>query len=142
MTEPRTRRITRAWFRMAQAVERVYGDMDAVFRAHGTTAPQFDVLATLLRHGDSSQRELAERLLVSKGNVSYVLARMETRGLVVREADPQDPRANRLRVTAKGRALYDRIMPDHDAVLARHFAGLDADGLDALARLVPSRLPE
>jgi DNA-binding MarR family transcriptional regulator len=121
---------------MARAVERIYREMEQVFRAHGITSPQFDVLATLTRHGPLMQQALAAHLLVTKGNVSYIVSRMEAAGLLDRATDPQDPRANRLSLTARGRALYERIMPDHDVVLSARFERLDAEALQALVRAV------
>lgn len=121
---------------MARTVERIYRGMGAVFRAHGLTAPQFDVLATLTRRGDVSQQTLASQLLVSKGNVSFVVTRMETAGLIDRKSDAADPRANQLSLTPRGRALYERIMPEHDAVLATHFGRLNATQLETLVSII------
>lgn len=132
MSSHRTGSITSVWFRMARIVQRVYQNMAHVFRAHGITAPQFDVLATLTRHGDLSQQALAEQMLVTKGNVSFVVTRMELAGLIDRTPDPTDSRANMLTLTPKGRALYARIMPDHDAVLRTHFGPLSVAQLEEL----------
>ena len=78
--------------------------MSQVFSRHGLTGPQFDVLATLHRGEGIMQQELAARMLVTKGNVTGVVDRMEALGWIERRPDPEDRRVNRLYLTeAEGR---------------------------------------
>ncbi len=85
--------------RLEQALER-----------HGLSIPQFDILATLGFEQGITQQELAERLLVTKGNICGMIDRMEANGWVERRPDPVDRRANRLFLTRQGKTLP---RPDH-----------------------------
>ena len=53
-----------------------------------------------------SMGELAERLLCDASNVTGIVDRLESRGLVERQADPDDRRVRRLVLTADGRELW------------------------------------
>ena len=78
---------------------------------HGLTLPRFDVLATLWHGEGITQQELAERLLVTKGNVVGLIDRVSTAGWVERRPDPEDRRANRLYLTDAGRNSWPRRGP-------------------------------
>ena len=78
-------------------------DLTEVLADHGVTLPQFDVLATLWHGEGITQQELAERLLVTKGNVVGLIDRLCGAGLIERRDDPADRRANRLHLTKAGR---------------------------------------
>jgi DNA-binding MarR family transcriptional regulator len=114
----------RAWVETARVTQLVERQIVTELGRHGFTLPQFDVVATL-RFGEGvTQQELAERLLVTKGNVTGVLDRLEKLGWVERRPDPQDRRANRLHLTAAGRRKIDAVMPAHDAIVLSAMRGV------------------
>ena len=100
----------RTFYRMQRRVVAALGQRDV-------TLPQFDVLATLRFSDGVTQQELAERLLVTKGNVCGVLDRLERLGWVERRPDPIDRRANRLHLTPAGRRKVESVLPAHDAIV-------------------------
>ena len=79
-----------------------------------------------------TQSELAQRLLVTKGNVCGLIDRLEAAGLVVRRADPADRRANRLFLTPRGAALLAETLPTHLAIIQEILGGLRGSELQAL----------
>src|SRR3954449_10321604 len=97
----------RAWIETVRVSQLGERQVVAVLSRHGLTLPQFDVVATLRFSEGVTQQELAERLLVTKGNVCGVLDRLEGLGWVERRPDPEDRRANRLHLTNAGRRKLD-----------------------------------
>ena len=91
----------------------------ATLAGHEMTLPQFDLLATLRFSEGLTQQELAERLLVTKGNVCGVLDRLERAGWVERRPDPNDARANRLYLLPAGRRKIDSVLPDHHSTMLK-----------------------
>lgn len=77
------------------------------------TTPQFGALEALYHLGPLSLGELAEKLLVTGGNVTYVMDRLESRGLVTRDRSPDDRRVVRAQLTLEGRELVGRVFPGH-----------------------------
>ena len=53
--------------------------------------------------------QLYARVRRSSGGMTKILRRLETDGLVTRTPDPEDGRASFVVLTAKGRALHDRV---------------------------------
>ncbi len=99
-------RLMKAHGLMLRAVRRGVGP--------GLTLPQFDVMAQIARSRDGlTTAELSRRLLVTAGNLTGVIGRMEQDGLVTREAHERDRRASRIRLTPAGRRLLRRTLPRH-----------------------------
>ncbi|MGI5215463.1 MarR family winged helix-turn-helix transcriptional regulator [Plantactinospora sp. CA-290183] len=80
---------------------------------HGLTPAGMTVLFVLLRRGESTHREMAERCFVRPATLTGVVDTLERDGLVERRRDPTDRRTVRLGLTAKGeeqaRTLVDLI---------------------------------
>jgi DNA-binding MarR family transcriptional regulator len=114
----------RAWVQTLRVTQLVERQIVAVLARHALTLPQFDVIATLRFSEGVTQQQLAERLLVTKGNVTGVLDRLENLGWVERRPDPQDRRANRLHLTAAGRRKIGQVIPEHDAVVLEVMKGV------------------
>ena len=83
------------------------------------TVPQFGALEALYHLGPLSLGELADKLLVTGGNVTYVMDRLEAQGLVSRYRSESDRRVVHAKLTEKGRALVARVFPEH-AVFIEH----------------------
>lgn len=96
------------------------------FREHDLSEADFNALM-VLRHSRTalSQQELSERLLVDKANVTGVIDRLETQGLVQREPDPDDRRRYQLGLTRAGRQRVDAIDPRYHTMVTQVMAGLD-----------------
>lgn len=110
-----------AWLRLARVFQRVDRASVDLLRRWDLSVAQFDVLVQVgLREG-LTQQQLADLLLVTKGNVCQLLDRMEERGLLERR---QEGRANRLYLTDKGRALRAEAMPAQEQLIEDVFAAL------------------
>jgi MarR family transcriptional regulator, transcriptional regulator for hemolysin len=83
----------------------------------------------IAEHAGMRQRELAERLDVEGPTLVRLLHQLTAMGLVTREPDPDDQRANTLHVTAAGRAAAKRARRTLDTVRARLLAELSDDEL-------------
>ena len=90
-------------------------------------------LVLIAEHPTLSQRELAERLEIEGPTLVRLLHQLGAMGLVKREQNPNDHRANTLHLTAAGRATAKRLRRAMDGVRARILAGVSDDELaDAL----------
>jgi len=96
----------------------------------------YEVLAHLHFDGRLRMNELADHLLLSRGGVTRLIARMEERGLVRRETPRDDRRATFAVLTPEGAAAFERATPLHKASVHRHFhEHLDDDDVRALLRV-------
>ena len=69
--------------------------------------------------------ELGQTILVSSGGITFLVDRLERRGLVAREECEEDRRARYAVLTREGEKLVQRIFPEHARRIEKVLAGLD-----------------
>ena len=102
---------------------------------HGLTTSQFGVIEALYHLGPLSQRQLADKILRSSGNLTMVIDNLERDGLVRRERDAQDRRVVNVFLTEVGEALVSRVLPAHVRGIREVFGVLDPAEVAQLAAL-------
>ncbi len=115
------RSATVLWLRLAHVFQKIDHVAIEQLRCHNLSIAQFDALAQIGAHEGLTQQELANHLLVTKGNISQLVEKMEQRGLLRRMAQG---RVMRLWLTEQGRELYAGCVPAHEELLARQFSSL------------------
>ncbi len=92
-------------------------------RDSGLTDPDYEVLSTLSEQpGDRWQlRDLAAKMLWSRSRLSHHVARMERRGLVTREDDPDDGRGCMIVLAGTGLQTLKQAAPHHLKSVRKHF---------------------
>jgi len=102
------------------------------------TLPQFDVLAELDRAGGGgfTFAELSRLLLVTSGNLTGIVDRLEAQRLVARRRDAHDGRVVRVALTASGRRMTRRMLPMHAADIGEILSFMPAAALISLNRLL------
>jgi len=87
-----------------------------VFERANVTPQQWAIIATLSSaESPLTLAGLARTMLVSKQNMTGMVARLEELGLVERQADPNDLRSFRLLLTRRGRAAVEKLRPAYEA---------------------------
>ncbi|MGB3543626.1 MarR family winged helix-turn-helix transcriptional regulator [Rubrivirga sp.] len=102
----------------------------------GLSLAQHDVLAALESSGALRSVDLAQRLFVTKSNVTALLGRMQRDGLVSITPDLEDGRAKRVSATKKGRGLVVRTLEAQQEVVAGMVAQLTTDERQALGDMM------
>lgn len=124
----------------ANAIDR---DCAARLRPHGLSEGKFAILSLLRRApGGLSPHELAARAGVARATVTGLLDRLERAALLRREADPEDRRMIRIRLTPEGAALAADLVATHARWIATLTGGLtggEQARLGALLRKVWAR---
>ena len=118
-------RCLRLWISLARSYFTFARAVACKVTGYDLTVPQFGVLEALHHLGPLTLGELADKLLVTGGNITYVMDRLEEQGLVVRERMGTDRRVVRAHLTAEGRKRIESAFPEH----RRFVCGL-ADHLD------------
>jgi DNA-binding MarR family transcriptional regulator len=107
----------------------------AIANRWSLTLPQFDVLAELARNtspGGFTFAQLSRLLLVTSGNLTGIVDRLEEQELVRREPDKRDRRVVRVRLTEKGVDLTSRILPHHADEIRRALSFMPRERLAQL----------
>ncbi|MEO8200387.1 MAG: MarR family transcriptional regulator [Gemmatimonadota bacterium] len=107
-----------------------------MIRSYGLTTPQFALMEALYHLGRLPLSEIGQKLLVTSGNVTYVMDNLCELGLVVRERCADDRRVIYAKLTPKGEALIDKTFPRHAAEILELFSALSPEEQDTLRALL------
>ena len=114
----------RLWIALARAHAAVLAQAADDISRHGLTLAEFGVLEVLHHKGPLLLGEVQRLVLVSSGGTTYLIDRLEKRGLVERRECPGDRRARLAALTTEGEQLVRRIFPEHAARIKAAVAGL------------------
>lgn len=129
----------RVWLYLLKCSKRLEQEISDRFRVQfESSLSRFDVLAHLDFAGSEglSTSQLAARLLASKGNITRLLDRMESDGLIERSHAETDRRVSRIRLSPGGAALFGRMAPAHENWCQEILGGLDEGDRDHLVRML------
>ncbi|MGD8320365.1 MAG: MarR family transcriptional regulator [Gemmatimonadota bacterium] len=133
---PQTERALRLWIVLARSYSTFARAVAGKVQEYGLTTPQFGVLEALHHLGPLSLGELADKLLVTGGNVTYVMDRLEEQGLAYRERSPSDRRIIQAKLTHEGKALIARVFPEHGAYIEKLAGNLSVEEQDVARTLL------
>ena len=103
-------------------------------RQHGLTHPQFDIIATLGNTPGMSYKELGEKTLITKGTLTGVIERLESKGLVERTRSDCDKRSFSVRLTGDGEAMFRCVFPKVTDMGAQMFVDYTDEDYAALEK--------
>src|SRR6266700_4908939 len=116
-------------------------------RALGRLAPQsieslevclsdFGIMELLLNKGPQPVNEIGRRIELTSGAITTAVDRLESRGLVTREAHESDRRARIVRLTARGEEEAARVFTGHKAAMDVAASGLSKTERATLIQLL------
>ena len=116
----------RLWLRLFTCTQLVERTIRARLRRDfNTTLPRFDLMAQLERNPNGLKMgELSKRLLVTGGNVTGITDQLVAEGLVKREPIHGDRRALVVRLTPKGKRLFESMAAAHERWVVELLAGV------------------
>ena len=103
----------RLWIALARCYLTFSREVSSQISEYGLTSAQFGVMEALHHVGPMPLGELAGKLLVTGGNVTYVMDRLEQQGLVERVRSAEDRRVVTAELTDEGRRIIDEYFPGH-----------------------------
>src|SRR3712207_4663272 len=104
----------------AQLIDRIEGELSA---ADLPPLAWYDVLWMLEQTPDHKMRmhELAAAVILSRSNLTRLVDRLETAGLLCRKTCPSDRRGAYAALTAEGLAMRSRMWPVYAEAIAKYF---------------------
>ena len=108
-----------------------------VFEKARVTPQQWAILSTLAdADGPMTLAGLARAMLVSKQNMTGMIARLEQLGFAERQGDPNDLRSSRLTLTRRGRATVEKLRPAYEEWRRALAGDISERDIAAVARTV------
>jgi DNA-binding MarR family transcriptional regulator len=128
----------RLWLRMLTCATLIENGVRRKLRdGFDVTLPRFDLMAQLDKTPEGlTLGELSRRMMVSNGNVTAIVEALLAQGLVDRQTSAEDRRAQRVSLTAEGRAAFRAMAAAHGDWIGDAFAGLTPSEADQLMALL------
>lgn len=117
----------RSWLTVVTAYHLCDAAMTQQLAPLGIKLPEHEVLSHVLRDPGLSQQALAARCFTAKSHISALVVALEERGWLLRERDPADGRARRLRLTATGRTMAERSLAVQSAIVSAMAEAVSAE---------------
>ena len=113
------------------------GHMQVVFRAHGVTNQQYNILRILrgMHPEPCTVQELKKRMLDKQPDASRLVDRLQAKKLVLRKSNAEDRRKMDVLITDEGLELLERMDPEVQG-FDNLFAGLTDKDVDQLNKLL------
>ena len=130
----------RLWIRMLRASRTIEAELrERLKKEFGTTLPRFDVMAALYRAPEGMLMSgLSRFLLVSNGNVTGIVDRLVSEGLVMRARRNGDRRTSMVRLTEAGVAQFRAMAAAHEGWIGELLGGVGLDETRRLATMLKS----
>jgi MarR family transcriptional regulator, 2-MHQ and catechol-resistance regulon repressor len=97
---------------------------------------EFSVLESLYLKGKQTIQQIGHSILISSGSMTYVIDKLEQKGLLSRKACPDDRRAIHVTLTDDGIDLMNKIMPKHEELIGDMFGSLNHDEAETMVKLL------
>ncbi|MBO0962437.1 MarR family transcriptional regulator [Neobacillus sp. MM2021_6] len=109
---------------LMQTSKTVQEKMKVEMTKNNLSITEFSVLEVLYFKGKQTIQQIGHRILISSGSMTYVIDRLEQKGLLTRSACPDDRRAIHVTLTDDGNDLMEHIMPIHQEWVDHMFSSL------------------
>ena len=141
-TLPKDAHRRRAWLALLRCfsrIERVL--MQHIAQEYNSSLPRYDVLTALASNAQSlTMGDLANLLMVSKGNITGVVRRLKSDGLVKKVTSKQDRRVQSVTISPEGRQLWEAMHADYDRIISRLLSGQSDGQVRALTKALEQTL--
>ena len=124
----------RLWLRLLTCTTLIENEVRRRLRDNfDITLPRFDLLAQLDRTPNGmTLGELSQRMMVSNGNITGLVDRLASQGLIRRRPAPNDRRVQIVSLTPEGSRFFRAMARENADWIGQIFAGLAQDDIAAL----------
>lgn len=128
----------RLWLRLLTCTTLIEGEVRRRLRDRfEVTLPRFDLMAQLDRAPNGmTLGELSQRMMVTNGNITGLVDRLEAQELIKRRPSPKDRRAQLVSLTAEGRRFFRAMAQTNADWIAEMFSGLPSADIETLMDLL------
>ncbi|NQX67796.1 MarR family transcriptional regulator [Paenibacillus alba] len=112
---------------LSRASEWVNAHGDRDIRKHGLNRTEFGVLELLYHKGAQAIQQIGGKVLMSSGNITYVVDKLEKKEYVKRKTSTEDRRLIFAEITEQGKQFIEDIFPQHAEVIENAVAGLTTE---------------
>lgn len=121
---------------LSRASEWVHAHSDKAIRQYGLTRTEFGVLELLYHKGRQPIQQIGSKVLMSSGNITYVVDKLEKKQFVTRQTCAEDRRLVYAEITEQGRQFIEEVFPNHTEMIEKAVSGLSTEEKEIAAMLL------
>jgi MarR family transcriptional regulator, 2-MHQ and catechol-resistance regulon repressor len=127
---------------LSRAYKAINEHVNKVIQANGLNPTEFAVLEFLYHKGDQPMQQIGGKILLASGSITYVVDKLEQKGLLRRIACPNDRRVTYAQITEEGKKFISDIFPAHAEQIHALMSSLtDAEKTEAINLLKKLGIP-
>ncbi|CAM4133240.1 MarR family winged helix-turn-helix transcriptional regulator [Listeria booriae] len=115
--------------RSANWIQKVHANL---VESHGITPSEFGVLEQLYHLGPQQLQALGQKNLISNGNTTYMVTKLEKKNYLVRVNDPNDRRVVYAKLTAQGTQFISNLFPQFEVLIKEQLTILNEEEKEIL----------
>lgn len=97
---------------------------------------EFSVLEVLFYQGKQTIQQIGNRILISSGSMTYVIDKLEKKGIIKRNDCREDRRVIHITLTAEGIKMMENIMPEYQDMVNSFFRDLTEEESDVMVNFL------
>lgn len=105
-------------------------------KRYGVSTTEFTILEALYHKGQLTVQQICDAVLINSGSMTYVIDKLQKRGLLKRFPSQQDRRVVQVQITDEGKEVMDEIFPKHQAVIEEIFTDIEPEDKQKLVDLL------
>lgn len=113
MEQDSTAKSLKLFIVLSRAFKAINEHVNKVIQANGLNPTEFAVLELLYHKGEQPLQQIGAKILLASGSITYVVDKLEHKGLLQRISCPTDRRVIYASITDEGKNLIQDIFPEH-----------------------------
>ena len=114
MNSEQTKQSLKLFIVLSRAHKVISEETNQFFHKNGLNPTDFAVLELLYHKGRQPLQQIGNKILLASGSITYVIDKLEKRGLLTRVSCPSDRRVTYAEITEQGEAFMAQLFPQHE----------------------------
>lgn len=99
---------------LSRAYKAVNEQVNKFIQENGLNPTEFAVLELLYHKGEQPLQQIGGKILLASGSITYVVDKLEQKGLLKRVACPKDRRVTYAQISEDGKKFIESVFPEHE----------------------------
>ncbi|GKV55770.1 MarR family transcriptional regulator [Sporosarcina sp. NCCP-2222] len=112
---------------LSRASKVISEEANKLIETYGLNPTEFAVLELLFHKGRQPIQKIGQKILLRSGSMTYVVDKLEKKGLLKRVFCEEDKRVTFMEITEEGRELIHSIFPSHAKNMQTIMSGLTSE---------------
>ncbi|WP_442893564.1 MarR family winged helix-turn-helix transcriptional regulator [Bacillus sp. 2205SS5-2] len=121
---------------LSRANKAINEKVNEFIQDHGLNPTEFAVLELLYHKGKQPLQQIGGKILLASGSITYVVDKLEQKGLIQRVACPNDRRVTYASITDEGKRYIEEIFPEHEQKIHETLSVLTPDEKESAIALI------